>query len=281
MPDHIPNKLPAQSVQGPIPVERRESLWSTSGEARERVRRGELTGAQVIVAARQTGAYGQRGRTWQAPPGGLWWTLACPWDRIDAGQDGAEALGILTGGACLEAISRALEPARVGRDRITLKWPNDVLIDGRKVCGCLCERVEGGGESKGAWLIVGVGINVNNDPAALIGEMRSPPTSMRAVAGREFALEELEVALTQRMQRALRPRSAPEVRAELSGIADRLHGLGGPIVVQDGGGELIRGVLEGLSDTGRLVVMTGRGRVFVAPRAEVAAPPRAAEADTG
>lgn len=257
-------------------MERHASLWSTSGEAKERVHNGALTGPLVITAATQTGAYGQRGRAWQAPRGGLWWTLAYPWESEPASSEpahGAEALGLRVGWACLGTVDAALEGTGIEHGRITLKWPNDVLIDGRKALGCLCEAVvEGKGKTPGRrWLIVGVGLNVNNDPEALSGDLRRPPTSLRRVAGREFELENLGEALTGRVLSALAPRTRDQWMAEITEIVSRLDGLDGPIEVRLPGGDTLSGTLTGMSDTGRLVVQTDRGRTVAPAGAEIVA----------
>lgn len=265
-------------------MERHPSLWSTSGEARERVHRGELPAARVIVAAIQTGAYGRRGRAWQAPEGGLWWTLAIPQEpegpSAAAHPDDAERLGLRVGAACLATVTDALRPAEVASERITLKWPNDVLIDGCKTLGCLCERVVEGVGSRRMWLIVGVGLNVNNDPQDLGPSLRRPPTSLRAIADREFDLEALGADLTRRVLGAVKPQSDAQWLAALRQIAGRLHGIDEPIRLSLPGGEMLHGTLAGLSDTGRLVVQTERGRVVAAPGAEILAANSASGTDS-
>lgn len=275
---HKPNNGAPELSWSGVPVERQASVWSTSGEARERVHRGALSGARVIVAATQTGAYGRRGRAWQAPRGGLWWTLALPWEGEQTGPDpahGAEALGLRVGWACLGLVDGALRTAGGGRERITLKWPNDVLIDGRKALGCLCEGVVEGPEGKAGrrWLIVGVGLNVNNNPEELGSDLRRSPTSLRAVAGREFDLDALGAELTERVLGALTELTRDQWMAEITEIVTRLDGLDGPIEVRLPGGETIRGTLTGLSDTGRLVITNQQGRTVAPAGAEIVAAP--------
>ncbi len=269
---HIPNKSAEVRLKPQIRVERHAELASTSGEARERARRGELTEAVSIVAEVQTGGYGRRGRRWESPRGGLWWSLAWPVEEGEQGEsEYLEGVGLRIGGACLDTVTEALRGAGVVEDRITLKWPNDVLIDGKKVSGCLCEMVADGARAERKWLIIGVGMNVNNDPEALSGELRRPPTSLSAVSGTEFDLGALAGALTERVCGVLGACGRGESLKELQRLTLRLYGLDGLIEVCEPNGIVIRGTLVGLSDQGRLAVMTGDGRHFASPGAEIVA----------
>ena len=119
----------------------------------------------VVVAEEQTGGRGRLGRKWFSPRGGLWFsvvlrrietpvTLVC----LAAGLAVAEAVEELTG----------LKPC--------LKWPNDVLINGRKVCGVLVEGKFTG--EKLSYLIVGVGLNVNIPLDSFPPSIRGKATSL-------------------------------------------------------------------------------------------------------
>lgn len=243
-----------------IPLIRFASLGSTNREAVERIRRGELGGPVALVAERQTGGYGRHGRPWQGPPGGLWWTLAWPWGAAGPELGARESLGVRVGAAALEAIQGALP--RVAAERATLKWPNDVLIGVRKVCGCLCEEV-GGAPGRGAWVVVGVGINANNDAGELGDELRREATSLRAEAGAEVDAEALRERLTEGVARALRAEGG-EVERGIRQAAQHLYGLDGPVRLRAGEGVKIRGVLRGLTERGRLMVEV-EGRLMAAP----------------
>jgi BirA family biotin operon repressor/biotin-[acetyl-CoA-carboxylase] ligase len=138
---------------GPL-VHRFEQVGSTQDEAHCRAAAGAPAGT-AVVAERQNAGRGSRGRTWASPPGGLWLSVI---SRPAAGA-GAELLSLRAGlatAAALEAI-RGLPP-------VELKWPNDVLLDGRKVGGILCEARWQGDAL--AWVAVGIGLNVRNQPPA-------------------------------------------------------------------------------------------------------------------
>ncbi|HKC47418.1 MAG TPA: biotin--[acetyl-CoA-carboxylase] ligase [Gemmatimonadales bacterium] len=110
----------------------------------------------VVLALEQTAGRGRDGRTWHSPPGGLWLALLL--------RPRAAPLGIMSIRAGLVLADVVDELA--GRPIARLKWPNDVLVDDRKLAGVLCEgRWQG---ETPQWLAVGLGVNVANEiPAAV------------------------------------------------------------------------------------------------------------------
>jgi BirA family transcriptional regulator, biotin operon repressor / biotin---[acetyl-CoA-carboxylase] ligase len=110
----------------------------------------------VVLAIEQTAGRGRDGRTWHSPPGGVWLALLL--------RPRATPLGIMSIRAGLVLADVVDELA--GRPLARLKWPNDVLVDDRKLAGVLCEG-RWQGESP-QWLAVGLGVNVANEiPAAV------------------------------------------------------------------------------------------------------------------
>jgi BirA family transcriptional regulator, biotin operon repressor / biotin---[acetyl-CoA-carboxylase] ligase len=105
----------------------------------------------VVVAGEQTGGRGSRGRTWRSPAGGLWLSVLFR----PRGVAGVELVGLRTALAVAEAIE-SLGPGVA----VAIKWPNDLMVEDRKLGGILCEA-RWQGESP-AWVVAGVGINVAN-----------------------------------------------------------------------------------------------------------------------
>jgi BirA family biotin operon repressor/biotin-[acetyl-CoA-carboxylase] ligase len=105
----------------------------------------------VVVALEQTAGRGREGRVWQSPPGGAWVAVLL--------RPRTAALGIVSirAGLVLADVVDDLLGAPVTR----LKWPNDVLLEDRKLAGVLCEGRWQGDALQ--WLAVGVGVNVAND----------------------------------------------------------------------------------------------------------------------
>jgi BirA family transcriptional regulator, biotin operon repressor / biotin---[acetyl-CoA-carboxylase] ligase len=107
----------------------------------------------IVLADAQTRGRGRQGRAWQSPAGrGIWLGYL-----VRAAAEPAALLGVRAGLAVARALGALGVAARV-------KWPNDVLVDGRKVCGILCETRWREGTPR--WSAVGIGINVHGPVAA-------------------------------------------------------------------------------------------------------------------
>jgi BirA family transcriptional regulator, biotin operon repressor / biotin---[acetyl-CoA-carboxylase] ligase len=128
-------------------------LDSTNDEARRLARAGEA-GPLWIIAERQTGGRGRRGRAWQSEKGNLAATLLL---RPDAPQ---AVTGQLSFAAALAVAETAVHFAPHAASAV--KWPNDVLAEGRKLAGILLE----GGDAKPNlnWLAIGIGVNLASHP---------------------------------------------------------------------------------------------------------------------
>ncbi|MER3455376.1 MAG: biotin--[acetyl-CoA-carboxylase] ligase [candidate division GAL15 bacterium] len=123
-----------------------EEVTSTNDVAHTLAEQGTPEGT-VVAARTQTEGRGRLGRRWVSPPGGLWLSVVF---RPPAAPHELPRLGLGMGVACSRALERACG-VRVG-----LRWPNDLVVEGRKVGGIL---VESGPE--GRWLVVGIGVNVS------------------------------------------------------------------------------------------------------------------------
>ena len=196
----------------------------------------------VAVCEEQTGGRGRLGRSWEAPLGSS--ILVSILLRPPVAAQAAE-LTLVGALATALAIERA---AGVGAE---VKWPNDVLLEGRKVSGGIAEARDG-------TVVLGIGINVNQEPAALPAETRLPAGSLRAATGREHArvplLAELLLEL-ERLYESWCTGGIGPIAAEL-GSRDFLRGRR---VTVDGAS----GVAAGITREGRLEVTTASGPVVV------------------
>jgi BirA family biotin operon repressor/biotin-[acetyl-CoA-carboxylase] ligase len=128
-----------------------DHLVSTMDEAHRLAEAGAPHGT-AVAAKTQSGGRGSRGRSWASPEGGLWLSVLCR----PPGARSMERLSVRAG----EAIAAVLQAALPGLPPVTVKLPNDLLVDGRKLAGILCEaRWEG---DTPLWVVIGVGINVLN-----------------------------------------------------------------------------------------------------------------------
>jgi BirA family transcriptional regulator, biotin operon repressor / biotin---[acetyl-CoA-carboxylase] ligase len=131
-------------------VHRFECLPSTQDEVHRLAAAGAPAGT-VVVAAEQNAGRGRRGRSWASPVGGLWLSFLCRPVR----PVGAEVLSLRIGLAAADALAEV-----GGLPPVSLKWPNDLMLNDRKVGGILCEARWHGDQL--AWVGVGLGLNVRN-----------------------------------------------------------------------------------------------------------------------
>ncbi|MFE9083363.1 biotin--[acetyl-CoA-carboxylase] ligase [Brevundimonas sp. NPDC003935] len=139
---------------------------STNAEARRRAEAGE-GGPLWITARRQTAGRGRRGRRWESESGNLASTLLLLTQKSPAE---AAQLTFAASLAVADLLDRYVPPALV-----TIKWPNDVLLDGRKTSGILIESGPApafGMSAGGLWLAIGIGVNLNQTP----GDTERPAT---------------------------------------------------------------------------------------------------------
>lgn len=158
---------------------RLESTDSTNEEARRLAGEGGDDGT-VVWARRQTAGRGRQGRTWQSPEGNLYCSILV---RPDMAAADAAQFTFVTALALGDALTGIL-PQRV---ELRYKWPNDLLLDGRKVAGILLES-SGGTAGTLDWLVIGAGLNVAEFPAITGGY---PATSLRQAGVGDIELEDL------------------------------------------------------------------------------------------
>ena len=110
-----------------------------------------LSGPRAVIATHQRRGTGQWGRTWLSPPGGVWISAALPWQGNSSGHTG------LLGLALALSVVQRLEQRGL---TVQIKWPNDLLVQGRKLAGLLPGVVQRGSQLR--LLRIGLGLNVRN-----------------------------------------------------------------------------------------------------------------------
>jgi len=220
-------------------------IESTNVRARELAAAGAPHGT-LVTAAEQTAGRGRQGRSWSAPAGSA--LLASFVVREPP------PLLSLAAGTAVAAVAQRLD--RAGR-AAAVKWPNDVLLDDRKVAGILVE-----GRPQERWAVLGIGINVAGQPAALGAQLAARAATLGLSSGDvERVLAELVAEL--RRVLALDPEAVlTELRAR-----DALNGR--PIGWAGGSG-----LAAGIDADGRLLVATDKGTVALdAGEVHLDAPP--------
>lgn len=223
-----------------------DQLGSTNAEALRMAASEQAAAATWVVAARQTGGHGRRGRAWSSPDGNLAATYLA---AIDVPSVDIASLGFVAGVALFDAVA-SLAPS--ARRRIALKWPNDLLADGAKLAGVLVEVAPG--VNGGHAVAVGFGVNVLAPPEGL----SAPATALRTL-GCPADAADLFSALTDSWHRVLllwdRGRGMTAIR---TCWLDRASGLGQPIEVRTSTDHL-KGTFSMIDDRGRLVIETSGG----------------------
>jgi BirA family biotin operon repressor/biotin-[acetyl-CoA-carboxylase] ligase len=216
---------------------------STNDDAKRRARAGAPEGT-LIVAARQSAGRGRFGRTWVSPGGGAYLSAVL---RPSLAPASLGPLGL----AVALGVARALEGLGVPT---ALKWPNDVLADGRKVAGILVEMTAEADRTE--WVVVGCGVNVRRAPedGAWVGEW-----------AQEARVADVAAAVCDGIAAVYRE----FVTAGFGALADeyRAHGAlwGRPVTVRDATGLVqASGIAETVDEDGFLVVAGPGGRIAVA-----------------
>lgn len=221
---------------------------STNADAFHLAEEGAVEGT-VVIADAQSGGKGRMGRVWSSPPGiNLYCSVVL---RPGVKPYQAPQLTFLSA----VAVARAIELTTNLKPEI--KWPNDVLLSGRKVAGLLNEMSS---ETDGInFVILGIGVNLNMTAVQFPPDLRTPATSLlleqgRQVSRAQFAasmLNELDRLYTEFLERGFAP-----VREEWH---KRCNANGHDVSVSDGGAEIMRGRFDGIDSDGALLLCRADG----------------------
>ncbi len=218
---------------------------STNDVAREQARKGARAGL-VIAASRQTMGRGRLGRGWESPPDrGLYVSLLL---RPDLSMAEAGKLTILSSVATVDAVEA------VSGLRPQIKWPNDLVVGGRKLAGLLIETEPKGGRL--AFAVVGIGLNVRQEAGDFSPDVRGLATSLYLATGQLHRRADLLVALLHALERRL-DRPFDETRE--TWMASSLT-LGQRVTLTTARGRR-HGQALGLDDSGALLLRGDSGEV--------------------
>ena len=198
-------------------VEYHTTLESTNSLAADLRNLLHLRCPALVLADQQTAGRGRGRHTWWSTPGAITCSVV-----LDADQHGpvpkSRPLVALAAGLAVRALVADLVPSQ----SVATKWPNDVLVADRKVCGILSEQHS---TDLGSVLIIGIGLNLNNSLAMAPDEVRHSATSVFDVTGQSLDLTDTLVRLLNLLNRTLdRLRRNPQEIARESAQYDRLTG---------------------------------------------------------
>jgi len=254
-----------------VRAERHETLPSTNDEAFRRAAEGATEGL-IILTQHQSAGRGRHGRTWWDHPGDS--VLASLLLRPTVPLDRFPQLGMAMACAVAEAAERL-----VPGERFDVKWPNDVLHNGRKVCGILAETRVGAGAGGGAVdtpraggglpLVIGFGVNVNRPAEGIPEAIRESATSLRiAAGGRALDLDAVLREILARFDGYHARARTGDLSGLWAAVKSRLPRPGTPVVVTSGA-HRVEGTVEGFTDRGAISVRDASGTVLTLAAGEI------------
>ncbi len=232
-----------------------EDCASTNDEAARLAAAGAEHGTVVVASAQQSGR-GRLGRSWFSPPGQSL-TLSCVL-RPALAPEALPPVTLAAGIAVAEAVSRRVPRAR-------LHWPNDVVVEGRKLAGVLSEVTTRGRAVEAA--VVGIGLNVNVE--RFPPDLGRPATSLYLETGRRHDLAEVRAELLDRLEIWLDAFFAEGMPAVARGWRSWGGMAGARVRVDLGGGRELTGTAGDLAADGGLEVVDDAGRLTVVRAGDV------------
>jgi len=243
---------------------------------------------QVFVAEAQDAGRGRRSRKWECPLGlGLLFSVIVRPALLATGGDACAAadsgwVPLVTGWACAEAL------ASLSGLKLAAKWPNDVVLPcpsppgWKKLGGVLCESAVSAaqGQRRGScgYVVIGVGLNLNQRAADLPAQARTPPTSILLETGQPCARQAVLRAVLERLEELLLelygPAAGPALKQRLVDQLRHWWPAGRNLTLQTPangvqGGSTVTGAFLGLDEQGRLLIRDGEGKRLVFADAEI------------
>lgn len=230
-----------------------DTLQSTNVTAVDLAKNGAAEGT-VIVAETQEGGRGRMKRVWNSPKGGLWFSIIL---RPQIDPQYAAQITLLTGVTVAKALRKLYET-----EKVMIKWPNDLLLDGKKICGILSEmQLDENGNVD--YAVVGVGINVALAKDAFPRELQDVATSLNESLNKKYTCDQV----------------LDQVLSELKELYDKWLCRGAKVIlepwrvlnctldkkvhVKDNDEVIFSGTVIGINEYGAIVVDDGNGNTQV------------------
>jgi len=226
-------------------IEFHPEMLSTNDLALELARQENLRLPLLVLTERQTRGRGRGRNRWWSADGALTFSLVLDMGSREAPSERWPQISLTAGLAACEALRQLHPEIEVG-----LKWPNDVYLRRRKICGILIEAPS----RPGGKMVVGVGINVNNSFAHAPAELRDIATSLYEAAGSRFDLNDVLIHFLQALSADLEL-----LKSDPAGVRQRWQHccmLTGRDVRVIQGQRQIHGICQGIDDAGALLVRT-------------------------
>ena len=216
----------------------------------------------VVWAHRQTSGRGRHDRAWVSPEGNLFWSVIV---RPQPGWPPVPNLVYVNALAVLQTLDAVAGPAAT----LTLKWPNDVLLNGSKVAGSLLESAGSHDQLPPPWIVIGTGINVARHPET--ADVRYPATSLHREGYTGVRPAALALSLRASVGAAIESWVATGFGAVRDAYLRHAHALGEPIRVgvTRERSEYLDGVYRGIDADGALLLERPDGTILKLHSADV------------
>lgn len=225
-------------------LELSDSLPSTNERAKELARLGAVHG-HVVLANSQSSGRGRMQRPWESPSGGLWMSVVL---RPNLSLADASKITLAASVAIVDAL-RELVQVRIG-----IKWPNDLIYQGKKIAGIL-------GEVVGEWnavqtLIIGLGLNANLQREQLSNSLSA--ITLQEILSYQVDLNRLTAGILKHLEiqlKSLENKAFEDLRASWS---EKAVGIGKEVIILRGE-QVLQGIFKGISIDGALILETEDG----------------------
>lgn len=232
-----------------------ETVDSTNTFLKARANQG-APHLSLVVAKAQTSGRGRGDRSWASFEGNVLWSLLL---RPKPHWPKTETLPLVVALAVHDALSEATGAT----ERFKIKWPNDILFEGKKISGSLLEAHSSNRpKAQSEWIVVGIGINVATHPTE---ELNYQATSLANEGYSDVPRDKTIALLTQHFLKRLDQWIEQGLNSLHDEISARMDMLGKTVSVSNGlvGTEPVIGVFTGLAEDGRMELRTENGKLLV------------------
>ncbi len=227
-------------------AEHHPAIGSTNDRAAERAGQGIAQLPLLVVADRQTSGRGRGTNRWWSGSGALTFSLLVDAETVGANLSRSPLVALATAVAVVETVGPLLDAHEVG-----IHWPNDVLADGRKLCGILVEVLPDRRH------VIGIGLNVNNTLADAPAELQATAGTLRDLSQREHDQTGILIELLKRLDGEFRQlRSDPKV---VAARADARCLQRGRLLTLQWADRTVTGRCRGIAADGALLLETPTG----------------------
>lgn len=234
-------------------VDYHPQLGSTNDRAMELANRPDEEFPLLVLTESQTAGRGRGSNVWWASGGALTFSVMLATDAAQLPTERWPQVSLTVGLAVCEALEEILArgvptTSLDALPAVQLKWPNDVYIEGRKICGVLAEVPPGSSDK----LLLGIGININNSLSDAPAEIQQRATSLSDLTGQQYPLPDVLIEVLQKLEQRLRPTHLWTDQV-LTGWRKRCYLTGKQIQI-DNGTRQSTGICQGIEDRGALLL---------------------------